>query len=210
MNIALLLDIQTSAKTGLICLAVTPREKEPDLFMVTEEHLIAELHDLDPRAISKIHEAYFPAVFRYAHYRIGDKAVAEDLTSETFIRLLEAVHAGKGPKNSLRGWIMGTISNLVNDYYRLVYRQADEPLHDGLEAAGGDPVVLAEVRVHQELLREGLSRLTPDQQHVLALRFGSGCSLAEVADILGKNANAIKQLQFRALAALRKQIEGKI
>ena len=56
----------------------------------------------------------------------------------------------------------------------------------------------------------GLKELTTDQQHVLALRFGSGCSLAETAEIMGKKPNAIKQLQFRALAALRKNIEGEI
>jgi RNA polymerase sigma-70 factor (ECF subfamily) len=56
----------------------------------------------------------------------------------------------------------------------------------------------------------GLKELTTDQQHVLALRFGSGCSLAETAEIMGKKPNAIKQLQFRALAALRKNLEGEI
>jgi RNA polymerase sigma-70 factor (ECF subfamily) len=210
MNVTLDFDSQAFTNAGLSVLAITTRVKKPSSFMEAEDKLIAGLRGLDPQAISAIHEAYFPTVYRYARYRVGDETVAEDLSSETFIRLLEAVHAGKGPKTSLRGWLMGTTSNLVNDYFRRAYNQVDEPLHDGLKAANGDPVSLSEQRIHQELVREGLSRLTPDQQQVLALRFGSGCTLAETADILGKKPNAVKQLQFRAIAALRKQIEGEI
>ena len=207
----LFFDFQATARSGTqLVLAVNTRTKEPNLFMAAEDNLMAGLHGLDPQAITKIHEAYFPSVYRYAHYRVGDEKVAEDLASETFIRLLEAIHAGKGPKTSLRGWLMGTISNLVNDYYRKVYHQADEQLHEGIQTAHGDPVSLAELRVEQEIVRKGFSHLTPDQQHVLALRFGSGCSLAETAEILGKKTNAVKQLQYRALSALRKQIEAEI
>ncbi len=96
--------------------------------MEAEKIFITGLRGLDPQAITKIHEMYFPAVYRYAHYRVGDETVAEDLASETFIRLLEAIHAGRGPKSSLRGWLMGTISNLVNDYFRQVYKNTSEPL----------------------------------------------------------------------------------
>jgi len=209
MNVTLGFDRQPFAPTLFLVLAVIIRVKESNPLEAVET-LIARLHDLDPQIISEIHEAYFPTVYRYARYRVGDETVAEDLASETFIRLLEAVNAGKGPKTSLRGWLMGTISNLVNDYFRRAYNQSNEPLHDGLRASSGDPVSLSEQRAHQELLREALSRLTSDQQHVLALRFGSGCSLAEIGEILGKKTNAVKQLQFRALAALRKQIEGEI
>ena len=179
-------------------------------FMEAEKTLLTGLRDLDPQTITKIHEKYFPRVYRYAYYRVGDETVCEDLSSETFIRLLEAIHKGRGPKSSLRGWLMGTISNLVNDYYRQVYNKSNEPLQDGLRAQNSDPVLLSEERTRKEILRLGLKELTTDQQHVLALRFGSGCSLAETAEIMGKKQNAIKQLQFRALAALRKNLEGEI
>lgn len=184
--------------------------RETKNLMEDEKKLITGLRGLDPQVITKIHTKYFPPVYRYAHYRIGDDAVAEDLASETFIRLLEAVHAGRGPNTSLRGWLMGTISNLVNDYYRQVYRNPKQPLNDGLPARSGDPESLSEKRSRDEMLRLSLSKLTQDQQHVLALRFGSGCSLAETAEVMGKKTNAIKQLQFRALAALRRHIEGEI
>ena len=186
------------------------RVKEQKSFMDAEKTLLTGLHRLDPQAITKIHAANFPSVYRYAYYRIGDETVAEDMASETFIRLLEAVHAGRGPKSSLRGWLMGTVSNLVNDYYRQIYNKPSDPLHEGLPASSGDPVSISEKHTRQEILRLGLSQLTPEQQNVLALRFGSGCSLVETAEIMGKKTNAIKQLQFRALVALRKHIEAEI
>lgn len=210
MNIAIGYEIPTSCNNALAALLTISRVKEQSNFMEAEDPLISGLRGLDPQTITEIHERYFPSVYRYAHYRVGDETVAEDLSSETFIRLLEAVHAGKGPKTTLRGWLMGTVSNLINDYFRQIYNRSNEALKEELKSTNGDPASLSEQRTRQEFLRLGLSKLTPDQQHVLALRFGSGCSLAETAEIIGKNPNAVKQLQFRALAALRKQIEAEI
>jgi RNA polymerase sigma-70 factor (ECF subfamily) len=176
--------------------------------MQDEQALLNALQDLDPQAITQIHDQYFPVVYRYARYRVADEEVAEDLASETFIRLLEAIHAGRGPKTSLRGWLMGTISNLVNDYYRKIYNRSVEPLHERLPSKSGDPVVQSERLQQVETLHGALAQLTPDQQHVLALRFGSACSLTETGKLMGRSPNAIKQLQFRALAALRKCLQG--
>jgi len=196
---------------GILPAFIGTRVKEGRVnFMGDERTLLASLRDLDPQAITSIHGAYFPAVYRYAQYRLGDKTVAEDLASETFIRLLEALHAGQGPRTSLRGWLMATVSNLVNDYFRKVYNKPVTQLSETIPAQGGDPASQSEHSNQREILRLAMLKLTTDQQHVLALRFGSNSSLEETAEIMGKKANAIKQLQFRALAALRKHIEGEI
>jgi len=176
--------------------------------MEDEQTLLAALRDLDPQAITRAHEVYFPIVYRYAHYRLGDDTVAEDLASDAFIRLLEALHAGQGPASSLRGWLMGTISNLVNDYYRKIYNKPTEHLGEAIPDQSGNPTFQSERSDQRAALRTALLELTPDQQNVLALRFGSGCSLAETAEIMRKKTNAIKQLQFRALVALRNNISG--
>jgi RNA polymerase sigma-70 factor (ECF subfamily) len=183
---------------------------EQQIFMMDEHALRNGLRDLDPQAITQIHEAYFPLMYRYARYRIGDDNVAEDIVSEAFVRLLEAVHVGKGPRTSLRGWLMGTVSNLVNDYFRNVYRQPTDLLPDDIPAENGNPVARIEQKNRRNQICQALTNLTLDQQHVLSLRFGSGCSLAETAEIMDKKPNAVKQLQFRALTALRQHIEEQI
>ena len=176
--------------------------------MQDETRLLRHLHNLDPETITAIHQHFYPEVYRYAHYRIGNIEHAEDIASEVFLRLLDALHNGKGPRTSLRGWLMGTAANLVNDHFRKAYQNPVEMLHENLEAHGTNPVTQAEKAEQNHTLRAALFALTREQQHVLAIRFGSGCSLAETAEIMGKRPNAIKQLQFRALQALRRQLGG--
>lgn len=182
--------------------------KERKRFMEDEKTLLVALRDLDPQAITKAHEVYFPVVYRYAHYRIGDETIAEDLASEAIYHLLEALHAGRGPHSSLRGWLMGTISNLVNDYYRKIYSKPTEQLGEAIPDQSINPAFHSERSDQRAALRTALLELTPDQQNVLALRFGSGYSLVETAEIMHKKTNAIKQLQYRAIVALRNSISG--
>ena len=101
---------------------------------------------------------------------------------------------------------MGTVSNIVNDYFRMVYGQQISELSDNIQDQNNIPDLTVEIADQNQIVRSALRELTSDQQHVLALRFGSECSLAETADIMGKKPNAIKQLQFRALSALRRQL----
>ncbi len=174
--------------------------------MHDEQTLLNGLHQLDPQAITLIHEQHFNAVYRYACYRLGDASAAEDVAAETFARLIEAAQARRGPKTSLRGWLMGTASHLVHDHYRQAYARPEESFPEELEAFAPDPSWQAEHSEHQRALRLALQQLTVEQQHVLALRFGSDHSLIETAKIMGKKVNAIKQLQFRALESLRQRL----
>ncbi|HNB53512.1 MAG TPA: sigma-70 family RNA polymerase sigma factor, partial [Anaerolineales bacterium] len=132
--------------------------------------------------------------------------LAEDLTADVFMRLLEAVKEGRGPRTTLRGWLMATASNMINDYYRKSYRRKTEELSDDLRAEGPTPHIRVEKRERKQAVHMALEKLTPDQQNILSLRFGSGYSLEETAEAIGKNVNAVKQLQFRALAALRRHL----
>ena len=182
----------------------------PPGYMSDERHLLKGLKRLDPEAITEIHNRYFASIFRYARYRLGDSSLAEDIVSETFVRLLNALHNGKGPRSSLRGWLMGTASNLINDHFRQSYAQPIDAITEDFDvvATGENPAQHVERVDRQLAVQSALRALPPAQQHVLALRFGSGCSLAETAEIMDKKPNAIKQLQFRALNTLRQNLGG--
>jgi RNA polymerase sigma-70 factor (ECF subfamily) len=162
------------------------------------------LRALDAQAITAVHNRYYPEIYRFARYRLGDEHLAEDVAADVFVRLLEAVHAGRGPQTSLRGWLFGTTSHLINDHFRKTYARPVDTLDEEMRSAAADPSALAEAGEQQHKVRQALSGLTEEQQQVLALRFGSAYSLEETAELMGKNANAIKALQFRALAALRR------
>lgn len=163
------------------------------------------LRALDPETITDVHNRFYPAIYRFLIYRIGNEETAEDLAAEVFVRLLEALHAGRGPDHNLRGWLMGTAANMANDHYRRHYARSFVELSEELESGhNDDPYIAAEKKDDHRLVKASLEKLTEDQKQVLALRFGSGFSLEETAEAMGKKANAIKALQFRALEALRR------
>lgn len=164
------------------------------------------LRKLDPQTIGAIYDQYFPEVYRYVRYRFNDDSIAEDIASDVFVRLLEAVKKGQGPQSNLKGWLIATASNAVNDQLRRQYRRPTEALSDTMPDQDLSITAQVDLREQNRTVQLAYAQLTPEQQHVLALRFGLGYSLEETADYLKKKANAVKALQFRALAALQREI----
>lgn len=176
-------------------------------FMYDEKSELADLKDLNPDTISTIHTRYYADVYRFAMYRLGDKDLAEDISSEAFTRLLEAVHSRRGPKSNIKGWLIGTTSNLVNDYFRKKYAHKEDKFPgEFMLEENYDPISSLESKYLHANVALAINELTEEQQRVITLRFACELSLEETAQIMGKKINAIKALQFRALASLRKKI----
>ena len=169
---------------------------------------LAGLQELDPQVIGAIYDQYFVEVYRYVRYRIGDDSIAEDIASEVFLRLLEASKKKQGPGSSLKGWLIATASNAVNDHLRRRYRKPEAELSDSLPDKNSSVSAEMDAREERQVVQSAYAQLTDEQQHVLALRFGQGYTLEETAVHLKKNVNAIKALQFRALASLQRRIGG--
>jgi RNA polymerase sigma-70 factor, ECF subfamily len=171
-----------------------------------EQRELDGLHRLDPQVISAVYERYFPDVYRFVRFRINDEHVAEDISSDVFVRLLDAIHARRPPQTSIRAWLIATAAHALTDHFRKSYRHPTENLPETFPADSDDPSADVEQRERSRRLKEALAVLTEEQQHVLNLRFNEGYSLEETAALMKKNINAIKQLQFRALAALNRKI----
>jgi len=171
-----------------------------------ESSFLNGLRDLDPKIISAIYDQYFSEIYRYILYRIGDTLLAEDIASDVFVRLLEAVQSGHSPQTNIKGWLIGTASHVITDHLRRKYRRPEEELPESMPDRS--PGIAAEVdqREQNRLVNTAYAQLTSEQQHVLALRFGQGYSLEETATFMNKNVNAVKALQFRALAALQREV----
>lgn len=165
------------------------------------------LRILDPQAIGKIYDSYFQDVYRFVRYRLNDESLAEDISSDVFVRLLEAVKKKRGPEKNIKSWLLSTASHIVTDHLRLHYRRPTAEMPEDLIDHAASPTEEFDQNYEQHLTREALQHLTSEQQNVLALRFGQGYSLEETADVMQKKPNAIKALQFRALAALRHHVE---
>ncbi len=187
-------------------LSITRRVSPLSMSNYDERRALEGLQKLDSQAISTVYDQYYPEVFRYVYYRLGDQAVAEDIASDVFVRLLEAVQNRRGPQSNIKGWLISTASHVVTDHLRQRYRRPVEAISETHMDHQPGPPIEFDLREQNRSVQQAYAQLTPEQQHVLALRFGEGYSLEETAAHMKKNVNAVKALQFRALAALQRQI----
>ncbi len=181
---------------------------------VSEEEmvsLIQRAQAYDAAAFDRLYEVYAHAIFRYLYHRLNDREVAEDLTGEAFLRLMENIGNFRiGPRDQkaiFSGWFYRIAHNLMIDHLR---RQAKhtEMAADTPETGDEHPIQMMERSLTQSRLQSALSQLTQDQQDVVILRFFEEMSNAEVAKVLGRTEGAVKALQHRALAALYRALSG--
>jgi RNA polymerase sigma-70 factor (ECF subfamily) len=165
---------------------------------------LEDLKRLDHQAIGAAYDRYFPEVYRFVRYRLNDEHVAEDIASDVFVRLLEAVRAERGPQTNLKAWLLSTASHIVIDHLRKSYRRPESELPESIQDGTPGPSPEYEKKERDCRLKDAMATLTEEQQVVITLRFNQGYSLEETADMMKKNINSVKQLQFRALAALNR------
>lgn len=175
--------------------------------LMAAEELIPRLRRLDMNALAQVHDQHFPEVYRYVRFRLSDEQASEDIAAEVFMRLLEALHRGMGPTRSVRAWLFATASNLINDHLRLRYAHPVKDIEENELAAPDDPAKAVEHKWETDEVQKAMQKLTSEQQHVLALRFAEEMSIEETAAQMSRTTNAVKVLQFRAIAALRRHLE---
>ena len=181
---------------------------------VAEQARITALVELaqggDREAFAQLYDAYVDTVFRYVLVRVASRQLAEDLTSETFLRAMRRIDTFTWQGRDIAAWFVTIARNLIADHvksakFRFEVTTAD--MRDADERVDApDAEVLA--RLRDERLVEAIRGLGSDQAECITLRFLQGLSLADTAKVLGKSEGAVKQLQLRATRALRKTLEG--
>jgi len=173
-----------------------------------ELSLLERIKRHDQQALAEVHDRYFDKLYHYLSYRLGDSEAAADLAGEVFLALIRALKRNNPPKTSLTGWLYAVARNLAADYIKKQVNTV--PL---LEDFAADEPSLADQAYLSQLaptIKAALVKLTEEQQHVIALRFGQGLSLAETAQIMDKSVGAVKALQHRALASLARFMPSEI
>jgi len=173
-----------------------------------EAKLIQRAKRGDPTAFAEIYDRYQPAIFRYISCRVSDVAIAEDLTSEVFVHLVESIDGFTYQGRPLLAWLYTIARNLVTDHYRSAGRDSTVPLHEGLTDDSPNPGEAAEHALDQQRLSAALAHLTEEQRQVILLKFFEGLDNESIAQILGKSYGAVKSLQHRALEALRRILKS--
>lgn len=176
--------------------------------MTDETTLLKRAKAYDAAALTELYDRYAPRMYAYIYRRVSDAALAEDLTGDLFLRVLRAIRNERVWKDSFAAWLYRIAHNLVVDHYRRQPPMPSLSLDEALVAPKDDPDAAVENALSRERLQAALGRLTPEQQEVLALRFGEGLTARETAQIVGKTTGAVEALQHRAMASLRRLLAG--
>jgi RNA polymerase sigma-70 factor (ECF subfamily) len=170
------------------------------------ERLVDEARGGDAWAFGRLFDHYHEPIYRYIVSRVGRPSDAEDLTQLVFVKALEALPRYRSRGIPFGGWLFRLARNTVIDFVRTRHEHAD--LDVAVEHASSDvgPEDLAITRQGIDAVGVALGTLTDEQREVIALRFFAGLSAHEAADVMGKQEGTIRGLQFRAIAALRREL----
>jgi len=162
----------------------------------------------DMQALGTLYDQHHEALFRYVWARVGEQQVAEDLTGDVFMRMLTALPRYQPSGAPFRAWLYRIAHNLLVDHFRKSSYRATAPLYEADDRGEpeSDPTFAVEQKLSAERLHRVLAMLDEAQRDVVTLRFLSGLSLDETAAVLEKTEAAVKALQHRGLAALRRAL----
>ncbi len=174
---------------------------------LSERELLRLARLFDHAALEEVYDRYNDAVYYYSLRRLGDPSLAEDCAADVFSGLLRALRDGGGPHDSIKSYLFRSAHNWIVDQYR---RKPPLPLDAQIDmpTAESDPATHAEQNMAIASVRNALRLLTPDQQQVVVLRFIEGWELDDIAQCMQKPLGAVKALQHRSVAALRKMLMG--
>lgn len=170
--------------------------------------LVERAQQGDTEAFGLIYDRYVDTVFRFIYFRVGNRPLAEDLTSDTFLRALKRISSFTWQGRDLGAWLVTIARNLVADHFKSGRYRLEVTTGDVLDAdredrgPEGSPESAVVDHITNVALLTAVKQLNPEQQECIVLRFLQGFSVAETAQAMGKNEGAIKALQYRAVRAL--------
>ena len=163
----------------------------------------------DRNALEELYLIHFDRIYSYLHMTVGNRHDAEDLTTQTFLRMLESIGKFRFQAAPFSAWLFRIAHNLSMDHFRANRRW--QPEEDVPEPHGSEERSAEDEAFHsigRKSLLELIDTLSQEQQQVLTLKFVFSFSNGEAATILGKTEGAVKSLQHRALVSLQKQVSG--
>jgi len=178
-----------------------PRQVEIELNTI--RHALAG----DEAALARIYDAYARPIYRYHYSRVGNAPDAEDLTSQTFMAVLEAL-----PRYQHRGrftaWIFQIARNKVMDHFRRNPGMKDvteEAVADPLQSEALEAIYQRESKTHLKAL---LHLLEDDERELIRLRFTAELSFVQIGQLLGRSEDAVRKSIRRILDRLAVQMEA--
>jgi RNA polymerase sigma-70 factor (ECF subfamily) len=170
------------------------------------EELVSRAQEGDRDALEELYLEHFDRIYSYLHMTVGNRHDAEDLTTQTFLRMLESIGKFKWGTAPFSAWLFRIAHNLAMDHFRSRRRWQPEeevPEPDQAEASAEEEALKL---LSSENMFDLIEQLSEEQRHVLILKFVFDFSNLETATVLDKTEGAVKSLQHRALASLQKHV----
>jgi RNA polymerase sigma-70 factor (ECF subfamily) len=181
----------------------------PDPAVVEQEHvetwrLVTLAQAGDGEAFGQLYDRYVDIVFRFVYYRVNDRGMAEDFTSETFLRALRRISTITYQGRDIGAWFITIARNIVLDHMKSARHRLEITTADTIEGKESSPSPEAAVLdgLSSDRLMHAVKQLGAEQRDCVMLRFIQGFSVSETAAVMGKNDGAIKALQHRAVRKL--------
>ena len=176
--------------------------------MQDEQTLVRRAQEHEQDAFAELYERYFDKIYRYCVMKTGNRAEAEDMTQQVFIKAAKSISSFKWRNVPFSAWLYRIAHNQLVDYLRKKSRQHSLPLDEAVAVSDSNPQKTTELKMDIKEMIEATKGLTAAQREVISLRFASELPIARVAEIMGKSQGAVKALQHSAIVALRKKMVG--
>jgi RNA polymerase sigma-70 factor (ECF subfamily) len=174
-----------------------------------KENGIADLMQENAIRFETLFEQYFDRVFRYVFSRTNNRQVAEDLTSQIFLKILEALPRYQS-RQPLAAWVFTIARNTLISHYRFTFRHPIQSLEvAGLLVSNPFPAIGGNTKNLDRYidLEKAINQLSRKDHELLRLKYAAGLSYEEIGDLLGKSPEAIKMAMHRLLRKLEDEME---
>jgi RNA polymerase sigma-70 factor (ECF subfamily) len=158
-------------------------------------------------ALAALFDDCYVRIARYAFVRLGDRAEAEDLAGDVFLKALEALDSYEERGTPMESWLFKIAHNLVVDRFRKAAKRKTVPMDMVQVTDESDPEEQAVADLEVARVRRALGKLTESQRMVIELRFFGELTSEEAGRALNKRAGAVRELQSVAIKALRNLLD---
>lgn len=180
-------------------------DPSPPLSPAEEAAIIDTCAQGDLSAFAALYDAYVTPIYRFAYYRTFAKELAEDLTSQTFLKAIEGIRTFDAAKGNFGAWLYRIARNVVTDHFRSV-RPTEILEDDAPFASADDPHGDADKRLRFTQIRRALADLDPLKRDIVMLRLWDGLSYREIAAVVGKSEGNCKVIFSRTVDSLRSRL----
>ena len=175
--------------------------------LVDDRELLRRARSLDESALGAVFDIYYQPLYRHIYYHVRHRETAEDLAAEVFARMLAQLAKGQGPQKHLKAWLYRVAFNLIVDESRRRVHRDHEPLDEGVASSEQGVEAQIQTSILAQEAWNALDELTIKQRTVIVSRYLGGQENIEIARTLEMSVGAVKALQHRGLAAMRRYLK---